>query len=110
MAEAMDTSDETLDQQALYYHRNPRPGKIAVYATKPMATQRDLALAYSPGVAAACRAIVEDPKASTMSRRAETWWPSLPMVLLSWGWATSVRWRQAGDGRKSCPFQEIRRD
>lgn len=61
MAEAMDTSDEPLDQQALYYHRNPRPGKIAVFATKPMATQRDLALAYSPGVAAACRAIVETP-------------------------------------------------
>ncbi len=47
---------------ALEYHRHPRPGKIAIEATKRMATQRDLALAYSPGVAAACQAIVEDPR------------------------------------------------
>ncbi|WP_119677667.1 NADP-dependent malic enzyme [Indioceanicola profundi] len=45
---------------ALDYHRLPTPGKIAVTPTKPLATQRDLALAYSPGVAAACEAIVED--------------------------------------------------
>src|SRR5580658_9391609 len=46
---------------ALEYHRLPTPGKIGVVATKPLATQRDLALAYSPGVAAASLAIVEDP-------------------------------------------------
>ena len=40
----------------------PRPGKISVAPTKPLLTQRDLALAYSPGVAAACEAIVEDPR------------------------------------------------
>jgi len=45
---------------ALDYHRLPTPGKVAVTPTKPLATQRDLALAYSPGVAAACEAIVED--------------------------------------------------
>ncbi len=45
---------------ALDYHRLPVPGKIAVTPTKPLATQRDLALAYSPGVAHACEAIVED--------------------------------------------------
>lgn len=60
----MKTPNENLDDLALYYHRMPRPGKIAVVATKPMATQRDLALAYSPGVAAACRAIVDDPGAA----------------------------------------------
>lgn len=60
----MKTPNENLDDLALYYHRMPRPGKIAVVATKPMATQRDLALAYSPGVAAACRAIVDDPRAA----------------------------------------------
>jgi len=46
---------------ALVYHRRPRPGKLEVVATKPLATQRDLALAYSPGVAAACEAIAADP-------------------------------------------------
>ena len=46
--------DDDVRKAALAYHRLPRPGKIAVEPTKPMATQRDLALAYSPGVAAAC--------------------------------------------------------
>ena len=46
---------------ALAFHRHPRPGKLEIQATKPLATQRDLALAYSPGVAAACLAIAEDP-------------------------------------------------
>lgn len=50
-----------LDDNALAYHRYPVPGKLEISATKNMVNQRDLALAYSPGVAAACRAIVEDP-------------------------------------------------
>jgi len=54
--------DEDFRQAALDYHRFPRPGKIAIEPTKRMATQRDLALAYSPGVAAACEAIVADPR------------------------------------------------
>jgi malate dehydrogenase (oxaloacetate-decarboxylating)(NADP+) len=52
---------EDLKDSALDYHRHPRPGKIEVVATKPLATQRDLALAYTPGVAAVCLAIAEDP-------------------------------------------------
>ncbi len=56
--------DDDFRQAALDYHRFPRPGKIAIEATKRMATQRDLALAYSPGVAAACTAIVTDPRAA----------------------------------------------
>jgi malate dehydrogenase (oxaloacetate-decarboxylating)(NADP+) len=56
---------EDLRLAALEYHRHPRPGKIKVAATKPMVTQRDLALAYSPGVAYACEAIVEDPHAAS---------------------------------------------
>ncbi len=48
-------------QAALDYHRSKRPGKLAIVATKPLSNQRDLSLAYSPGVAAACDAIVEDP-------------------------------------------------
>ena len=50
-----------LRESALEYHRTPPAGKLAVVPTKPMATQRDLALAYSPGVADACNVIVEDP-------------------------------------------------
>src|SRR5580693_3860824 len=53
--------EETFRKAALDYHRLPRPGKLSVEPTKRMATQRDLALAYSPGVAAACEAIVADP-------------------------------------------------
>ncbi len=53
--------DEDIRKAALDYHRLPRPGKLSVEPTKRMATQRDLALAYSPGVAAACEAIKADP-------------------------------------------------
>ena len=53
-------------QAALEYHRLPTPGKLEVAATKPMANQRDLALAYSPGVAAACEAIAADPSAARL--------------------------------------------
>ncbi|WP_339738441.1 NADP-dependent malic enzyme [uncultured Maricaulis sp.] len=49
------------DEEALAFHRDPTPGKIAMAATKPMATQRDLSLAYSPGVAAPVKAIAADP-------------------------------------------------
>ena len=55
---------EDFRQSALDYHRYPTPGKIEVAPTKPLANQRDLALAYSPGVAAACDAIVEDERAA----------------------------------------------
>ena len=47
-----------LRQAALEYHEFPKPGKVAITATKPMANQHDLALAYSPGVAAPCEEIV----------------------------------------------------
>ena len=53
--------DKKLKEDALNYHRLPTPGKISVTPSKQMMTQRDLALAYSPGVAAACEAIVADP-------------------------------------------------
>ncbi len=52
---------DELTESALRYHRLPRAGKIEVVPTKPLATQRDLSLAYSPGVAAACHEIVRDP-------------------------------------------------
>ncbi|AVL70432.1 MULTISPECIES: NADP-dependent malic enzyme [Oligella] len=52
--------DDTLREAALFYHRQGKPGKISVEPTKKLANQRDLALAYSPGVAAACDEIVKD--------------------------------------------------
>jgi malate dehydrogenase (oxaloacetate-decarboxylating)(NADP+) len=61
---AMPSSEEKraqLRQAALEYHEFPTPGKIAIAATKQLVNQRDLALAYSPGVAAACEEIVADP-------------------------------------------------
>ncbi|OQY55826.1 MAG: NADP-dependent malic enzyme [Candidatus Parabeggiatoa sp. nov. 2] len=62
---------DDLSESALYYHRFPHPGKLAIQATKPLANQRDLALAYSPGVAAACREIVRDPReVATLTSRA----------------------------------------
>ncbi|ENN89236.1 malate dehydrogenase (oxaloacetate decarboxylating) protein [Rhizobium freirei PRF 81] len=73
METRMDTHDDTskaaknmasgnLDEQALYFHRYPRPGKLEIQATKPLGNQRDLALAYSPGVAAPCLSIRDNPE------------------------------------------------
>ncbi|MEM7461091.1 MAG: NADP-dependent malic enzyme [Pseudomonadota bacterium] len=50
-----------LEESALHYHQFPAPGKLAIGATKPLGNQRDLALAYSPGVAAPCLSINDDP-------------------------------------------------
>jgi malate dehydrogenase (oxaloacetate-decarboxylating)(NADP+) len=62
--------DEQLREAALQYHRQAPAGKITVTPSKPMITQRDLALAYSPGVAAACEAIVGNPsEARNMTSR-----------------------------------------
>ncbi|HJW26344.1 MAG TPA: NADP-dependent malic enzyme [Rhodocyclaceae bacterium] len=60
-----------LREAALYYHRQPRPGKIAVTPIKQLTNQYDLSMAYSPGVAAACEEIVADPgEVSTLTARA----------------------------------------
>lgn len=61
----MSETNNDLKQSALAYHRQDPPGKIKVVPTKPLVTQRDLALAYSPGVAYACEAIVADPNAAS---------------------------------------------
>ncbi|MCL4747515.1 MAG: NADP-dependent malic enzyme, partial [Burkholderiaceae bacterium] len=63
--------DPDLRRAALEYHEQGSPGKIAVTPTKKLSNQRDLALAYSPGVAAACEEIVADPRnASRYTSRA----------------------------------------
>lgn len=62
MSKTKDQKD--LEQTALDYHAVPTPGKISISPTKPMATQMDLALAYSPGVAVPCEKIAQDPLAA----------------------------------------------
>ncbi|MCM2561455.1 NADP-dependent malic enzyme [Lutimaribacter sp. EGI FJ00015] len=56
-----DTPKDLLREAALFYHEHPKPGKLEIRATKPLANGRDLARAYSPGVAEACTEIVADP-------------------------------------------------
>ncbi|GHA02166.1 malic enzyme [Arenicella chitinivorans] len=62
--EIMTTSSDNLRDAALHYHRTPSAGKIRVQATKPLSNQRDLALAYSPGVAEPCKEIEKNPLAA----------------------------------------------
>ena len=66
----MSDQDQNIREDALAYHRRPPAGKIALLPTKQLTNQRDLALAYSPGVAAACDEIVRDPaEAATLTAR-----------------------------------------
>jgi malate dehydrogenase (oxaloacetate-decarboxylating)(NADP+) len=60
-----DTRNDNQRQAALHYHEFPKPGKLEIRATKPLANGRDLALAYSPGVAEACLEIKADPATAT---------------------------------------------
>ena len=104
------TLDTDLVAAALEYHRHPTPGKISVVPTKALINQRDLALAYSPGVAAACEAIVADPGEAADTdlarqpgrRRHQRHGGARP------GQHRPAR-RQAGDGRQGLPVQEVRR-
>src|SRR5687767_2163937 len=64
------SGSEDLNAASMAYHRLPRPGKLEIQATKPLGNQRDLALAYTPGVAAACEAIAADPlEAASLTSR-----------------------------------------
>ena len=58
----MSDQDQNIRDDSLAYHRRAPPGKISIAPTKQLTNQRDLALAYSPGVAAACDEIVRDPR------------------------------------------------
>ena len=60
-AKVAKTGPSVTDQEALNFHSSGRPGKLEITATKPMSTQRDLSLAYSPGVAVPVKVIAEDP-------------------------------------------------
>ena len=95
---------------ALDYHRSGRPGKIEVVPTKPLVTQRDLSLAYSPGVAEPCLEIADDPGAGLGvhgarqpgRRRHQRHRRARPRQH------RPAR-RQAGDGGQGLPLQEVRR-
>ena len=102
--------DEDFRKAALDYHRLPTPGKLAIEPTKRMATQRDLALAYSPGVAAACLAI----KANPDTARDYTARGNLVAVISQRHRRARPRQyrrarRQAGDGGQGRAVQEVRR-
>ncbi|SER36517.1 malate dehydrogenase (oxaloacetate-decarboxylating)(NADP+) [Faunimonas pinastri] len=64
MSERNDPDGLSINESAMFYHRYPRPGKLEIQPTKPLANQRDLAMAYSPGVAEPCRVIAADPGAA----------------------------------------------
>src|SRR6185295_11544154 len=64
MAPTISDRPSFTDEEALAFHKGHKPGKLEIRATKPMATQRDLSLAYSPGVAVPVRAIAENPDAA----------------------------------------------
>ena len=66
-----DTPKDAQTQAALAYHQFPKPGKLEIRATKPLANGRDLSLAYSPGVAEACLEIKADEKAAARRRLQE---------------------------------------
>ena len=91
---------DQLREAALDYHRLPRPGKLAVVPTKPLATQRDLSLAYSPGVAAACerdRRAIRAPAAEFTARGNLVAVVTNGTAVLGLGDIGAAR-RQAGDG------------
>ena len=110
MSDGPDVSHD-LKESALFFHRHPRPGKLEIQATKPLGNQRDLALAYSPGVAAPCEAIARRsrPRPPTTTARANL----VAVDLQRHRRARPRRYRparlQAGDGRQGGPVQEIRR-
>ena len=103
-----DMMEEQLRRDALEYHRVPTYGKISVTPTKSLVNQRDLALAYSPGVAYACLAIRDDPnEAATLTSRANL------VAVITNGTAVlglgkyRCAGRQACDGGQGLSVQEV---
>jgi hypothetical protein len=108
MTTDLSPAEQALRDAALEYHRSPTRGKIAVTPTKPLSNQRDLSLAYSPGVAYACLAIEKDPKlAADYTSRA-----NLVGVVTNGtavlGLGDIGRWPATRDGGQGLPVQEIR--
>ena len=103
--------DDSLAEAALEYHRYPTPGKISVTPTKGMSNQRDLALAYSPGVAVPCLEIQKDPlKAYEYTVEGQSGRGDLERHRRARPRQYRRDGRQAGDGGQGLPFQEVRRN
>ena len=97
--------EDQLRKSALDYHRFPTPGKIAVTPTKGLLNQRDLALAYTPGVAAACELIVSDPAEA----RNMTFKPNGIVTNLAFGGAGRHIEINFDGGFTSCSARVVRR-
>lgn len=83
--------DNTTKQEALKYHnKSGKPGKVSIIPTKPLSTQHDLSLAYSPGVAAPCLAIAKNPEAVYDYTEKTIMWLSFQMAPQCWDLAISV--------------------
>jgi hypothetical protein len=103
-------SSGELDENALFYHRYPRPGKLEIQATKPLGNQRDLALAYSPGVAAPCLADSrQSGRRRGLYRALQPGRRGLQRHGRARAWQHRSARLQAGDGRQGGAVQEIRR-
>jgi malate dehydrogenase (oxaloacetate-decarboxylating)(NADP+) len=87
------TKTKITPEEALAYHLEPRPGKYDVVASTPMATQRDLSLAYSPGVAVPVQAIADNPATAMTIRSRAIWLPSSRTGPPFWAWGTLGRSR-----------------
>ncbi len=110
MTDQLTPAESALRDAARDYHRLPTPGKVSVSPTKPLTNQRDLSLAYSPGVAYPCLDIAADPRPGCglhlaqqpCRRRNQRHRGARPGRHRPAG-------RQAGDGGQGLPLQEIRR-
>ena len=101
-------NQDALRKAALDYHEFPTPGKLSVVATKQLLNQSDLALAYSPGVAAACEAIAHDPlNVFRYTARGDLDGVSATAPRCS-AWARSFRRPRNRDGRQGGVVQEVR--
>ena len=89
----MTENKNSLAAEALELHARGRAGKIEIKATKPLNDKRDLALAYSPGVAAPCLEIEKNPDDAYLYTAKGIWSPSCRTEPRFWGWATSDRRR-----------------
>ena len=103
-------AEQALREAALDYHRYPVRGKISITPTKPLSNQRDLSLAYSPGVAYACLAIADDPTlAADVHLARQPGGRGHQRHRGAGAGRHRPAGRQAGDGGQGLPVQEVRR-
>ncbi len=107
-AETKSSGMSNLDQEALLYHQQGKPGKIEVISSKPCATEKDLSLAYSPGVAAPCKAIAKDPsKVYDYTAKRKPCCGDFQWHSRSWFGKHRSRRRETCDGGKGILFKQF---